>query len=118
MTRYILALFIIVMVSRAAQAGCYDNLSQGRDSNYYQISSNALTTESSLVEKTAREALKTIYSKTILGFALDTISPRDRFDAEKGIYATILSFLVCIIPTTSSMVPEPPMPTFWTTKQP
>ncbi len=58
MTRYILALFIIVMVSRAAQAGCYDNLSQGRDSNYYQISSNALTTESSLVEKTTREALK------------------------------------------------------------
>ena len=46
-------------------------------------------------DDTAREALKTIYSKTILGFALDTVSPRDRFDAEKGIYATILSFLVC-----------------------
>ncbi len=62
--RYILALFIIVMISRAAQAGCYDNLSQGRDSNYYQISSHTLTTDSSLVEKTAREALKILLQST------------------------------------------------------
>ena len=46
------------MISRAAQADCYDNLAQGRDSIYYQVSSNSLTSDSPYVEKSTREALK------------------------------------------------------------